>query len=130
VKGLDTNIVLRIFDRSDERQSLAVERLLAEGDKEFLLNPVVLSEVAWTLKRRYKKSRTVIADHLERLVQSPEFSVTFADEAMEAVRRYRTGPADFADYFLGAINRALGCTTTLTFDEEAAKDQSFSLMKV
>jgi predicted nucleic-acid-binding protein len=130
VKGLDTNIVLRIFDRTNEAQSVAVDRLLATGnDKEFLLNPIVLSEVAWTLKRKYKKSRAVIADHLERLVHSPEFDVTFAEQAQDAVRRYRAGPADFADYFLAAINRASGCATTLTFDEDAAKGELHTLLK-
>ncbi len=131
MKGLDTNIVLRIFDRTDERQSMAVDHFLAaSGNKELLLNPIVLSELVWTLKRRYKKSRMVISDHLERLVQSQEFTVIFAEEAEEAVRRYRDGPADFADYFLAAINRNFGCATTLTFDDDAAKDESYTLLKV
>lgn len=93
MRGLDTNIVLRIFDCTDERQSMADDHLLATtADKELLLNPIVLSELVWTLKRKYKKSRAVIADHLERLLQSPEFTLVFAEEAQQAVRYYRTGP--------------------------------------
>jgi predicted nucleic-acid-binding protein len=129
--GLDTNVVLRLFDASDLKQSAAVERLLTMPDAEgnFLLNPIVLSEFAWTLQRSYKKPRTVIADHLDRLLQSPEFVIPFLDEALDAVRRYRDGRANFADYFLAAINRSLGCDTTLTFDEDAAEGDLFSLMK-
>ena len=132
MRGVDTNIVLRIFDRTDARQSSAVERLIAEaaGSKDLLLNPIVLSELAWTLKRSYKKSRSVIADHLDLLLQSPEFVVPFAVEAADAVRRYREGPADFADYLLAAINRASGCRSTLTFDQDAADDDQFTLLKV
>jgi predicted nucleic-acid-binding protein len=132
VRGIDTNIVLRIFDRTDARQSSAVERLIAEAanSKDLLLNPIVLSEFAWTLKRSYKKSRSVIADHLDLLLRSPEFVVPFAVEAVDAVRRYREGPADFADYLLAAINRASGCRSTLTFDQEAADDDQFTLLKV
>jgi predicted nucleic-acid-binding protein len=131
VRGVDTNIVLRIFDRTDARQSSAVEKLIAEaGSKDLLLNPIVLSELAWTLKRSYKKSRSVIADHLDLLLQSPEFVVPFGAEAADAVRRYREGPADFADYLLAAINRASGCRSTLTFDQEAADDDQFTLLKV
>jgi predicted nucleic-acid-binding protein len=132
VRGVDTNIVLRIFDRTDARQSSAVERLIAgaAGSKDLLLNPIVLSELAWTLKRSYKKSRGVIADHLDLLLQSPEFVVPFSVEAADAVRRYREGSADFADYLLAAINRASGCRSTLTFDHEAADDDQFTLLKV
>ena len=63
MRGIDTNIVLRIFDRTDAKQSSAVEKLIAEAasSKDLLLNPIVLSELAWTLKRSYKKSRSVIA---------------------------------------------------------------------
>jgi predicted nucleic-acid-binding protein len=132
VIGLDTNIILRIFDQTDAKQSAAVVRLLEteDADGSFLLNPIVLSEFAWTLQITYKKPRDVIADHLERLLQSPEFIVLFLDEASEAVRRYRDGPADFADYFLAAVNRSMGCGTTLTYDEDAAADtELFSLLK-
>ena len=46
MRGVDTNIVLRIFDRTDARQSSAVERLIAEAasSKDLLLNPIVLSD--------------------------------------------------------------------------------------
>lgn len=131
--GLDTNIVLRVFDRTDADQSAAVDALLSSRESEgsFLLNPIVLSEFAWTLQRTYKKPRDVIADHLDRVLQSPEFIVPFLDEAMDAARRYRDGPADFVDYFLAAINRSLSCETTLTFDKDAAKDGDlYSLLKV
>ena len=72
----------------------------------------------------------VIADHLDLLLQSPEFVVPFGVEAADAVRRYREGSADFADYLLAAINRASGCRSTLTFDREAADDDQFTLLKV
>ncbi|KIZ38525.1 MULTISPECIES: PIN domain-containing protein [Rhodopseudomonas] len=117
---------------TDAKQSAAVEQLFAtaEADGSFLLNPIVLSEFAWTLQRTYKKPRGVIADHIERLLQSPECIVPFLDEAVDAVRRYRQGSASFADYFLAAINRSLGCGSTLTFDQDAAEERElFSLLK-
>lgn len=131
--GLDTNVILRVFDRTDVEQSSAVDDLLSSPNSQgsFLLNPIVLSEFAWTLQRQYKKPRDVIADHLDRVLQSPEFIVPFLDEAVDAARRYRNGPASFADYFLAAINRSLGCDATLTFDKDAAKDGDlYSLLKV
>jgi len=132
VIGLDTNIILRLFDVTDAKQSAAVEQLFAtaESDGRLLLNPIVLSEFAWTLQRTYKRPRGVIADHIERLLQSPECIVPFLDEAVDAVGRYRLGSASFADYFLAAINRSLGCGSTLTFDQDAAEERElFSLLK-
>jgi len=104
--------------------------IAAASSRDLLLNPIVLAELAWTLKRSYKKSRSVIADHLDLLLQSPEFVVPFGVEVADAVRRYREGSADFADYLLAAINRASGCRSTLTFDHEAADDDQFTLLKV
>lgn len=127
--GIDTNVLLRLFDRSDVRQSRAAERLIqAEAEGGCLLNPVVLAEFAWTLDRTYKVTRGVVADHIERILDAPEFIVPFADEAQAAADRFRIGPADFADYFFGEINRTLGCATTMTFDRDAAKDECFTLL--
>jgi predicted nucleic-acid-binding protein len=128
VIGVDTNIVLRLFDRSDPDQSRAVESLLTDPENAdgCLVNPIVLAEFAWTLSRTYRLTRQTIADHLERILEAPEFIVPFLDEASTAVRRYRNGTADFADYFFSEINRSLGCETTLTFDREAARDDNFT----
>ena len=130
--GVDTNIVLRLFDRGEPAQTAAAERLFADATNAdgFLLNPIVLVELAWTLDRTYKLDRETIADHLDRILQASEFVVPFVDEAVAAASRYRAGPADFADYFFAEINHALGCTTTVTFDRAAAKDDRFTLLTV
>jgi predicted nucleic-acid-binding protein len=118
-----------LFDRSDRSQTHAVERLIAEQRQEgCLLNPIVLCEFAWTLDRTYKVDRGIIADHIDRILEAPEFIVPFADEAAAAADRLRSGPADFADYFFAEVNSTLGCTTTVTFDRDAAKDVRFTLL--
>ncbi len=124
--GLDTNVVLRLFDRTDPGQTDAVERVVASGG--CLVNPIVLAEFVWTLDRTYKLERRLIAGHVDRILQAPEFIVPFIDEASAAVDRYRDGPADFADYFLSEVNRTLGCATTVTFDRDAAKTANFTLL--
>lgn len=127
--GLDTNVVLRLFDRSNERQTAESERIVAaEGEGGCLINPIVLTELVWTLARAYKIDRAAIADHLDRILEAPEFVVPFHAEASLAARSYRSGPADFADYFLAAVNASLGCATTVTFDAAAARNQTFTLL--
>jgi predicted nucleic-acid-binding protein len=130
VIGIDTNILLRLFDRSDPSQTRSAEKLIAkEAQEGCLLNPIVLSEFAWTLDRTYKVAPGIIADHIDRILEAPEFIVPFADEAAAAAERLRAGPADFADYFFAEINRTLGCTTTMTFDRDAAKGEQFTLLR-
>jgi predicted nucleic-acid-binding protein len=130
VIGVDTNIILRLFDLEDASRTRIAERLIAREAKAdgCLVNPIVLAEFAWTLDRSYKLDRGEVADHLERILRAPEFRVPFADEATTAVSRFRSGPADFADYFLAEISRSLGCTTTATFDHEAGKAAGFTLL--
>lgn len=130
--GVDTNIILRLFDRTDPGQTAAVERLIGDAASEdgCLVNPIVLAEFAWTLDRTYKLERSLIADHLDRILQATEFIVPFIDQAVAAASLYRKGPADFADYLFSEINRSLGCTTTITFDRDAAKDDHFTLLTV
>ena len=55
------------------------------------------------------------------ILEAPEFVVASLDEAARAVHRFRSGPADFADYFLAEINNSAGCTSTATFDSDAIK---------
>lgn len=128
--GLDTNVVLRLFDRADAAQTSAAEQLIVTAAERggCLLNPIVLAEFVWTLERAYRLERAGIADHLDRVLQASEFTVPFLDAATAAAERYRKGPADFADYFLAEINRLLGCTTTMTFDRDAARDANFTLL--
>ena len=127
--GLDTNVMLRVFEGSDAAQTRRAEQTIKQESEACLINPIVLCEFAWTLDRTYAVERPVIADHLDRILQAPEFIVPFDAAATAAVGRYRKGPADFADYYLSEINRALGCTTTATFDRDAGKDENFTLLK-
>jgi predicted nucleic-acid-binding protein len=130
VIGLDTNVILRMFDFSDRARTQAAETLIATGGESggYLVNPIVLAEFAWTLDRTYKLDRSIIADHLDRILQASELCVPFLNEAEAAARQYRKGPADFADYFLSEINHTLGCRTTVTFDRDAGKGDRFTLL--
>jgi predicted nucleic-acid-binding protein len=85
------------------------------------VNAIVLSEFAWTLARIYKLSRADVASRIALILEAPEFVVASLDEASRAVHRYRSGRAEFADYFLAEINNSAGCTATATFDSDAIK---------
>ena len=49
--GLDTNVLLRMFERDDLAQSRPRASALVRSRREWLLcNPIVLTELTWTLR--------------------------------------------------------------------------------
>jgi len=130
VRGLDTNVLLRLLLADDPRQAArAREWLRAQPDDEdFLINRIVLCEVVWTLRRGYHFDRGQIADVIDRLLRS--YAVVIEDEhSVEfALYLYRTSNADFPDCLLGVTNGFRGCRATATFDRRAAELDEFELI--
>lgn len=123
--GIDTNILLRLFETEENpRQSAAARRVVEEQAPTFI-SPVVLVEFAWTLRRTFKLNRAGIHARLATIVDSTEFAVAFPEQTRSAVELFGAGPADFPDYFVGELNRAMGCEATLTFDKAATKNPAF-----
>lgn len=121
MQGLDTNILLRIVDRTNVDQARQVERLVREsGQGPFFLSVFVLLEFGWTLARRYKLPRAEIAQWLRFVLEAPEFIVERATLVEDAIAEFEAGGADFGDCLIGVANLASGCSTTLTFDRDAA----------
>ncbi|OYW59604.1 MAG: hypothetical protein B7Z40_21320 [Bosea sp. 12-68-7] len=122
MRGIDTNILVRTVDLTDERQTAAVERLLDEAAAQPLfVNHIVLSEFAWTLERRYKRSRAEIAVRLRNILEAPDFVVPQPTLVEQAIGAFEASKAQFPDCLIGVANLASGCTTTLTFDSDAAE---------
>jgi predicted nucleic-acid-binding protein len=120
--GLDTNVLLRLGDDLEPDQRDRARALVgSQGASGCFVNAIVLSEFAWTLTRIYKLSRVDVAARIALILEAPEFVVASLDEASRAVDRFRSGPADFADYFLAEINSSAGCAATATFDRDALK---------
>jgi predicted nucleic-acid-binding protein len=120
--GVDTNILLRLSDKTSPKQSARVRALVAsQGDSGCFVNEIVLVEYAWTLKRIYKQTRDQILAKLQALLDSREFELACESEVRRALIRYAAGPADFADYLLAEINRTHGCSQTPTFDDDVLR---------
>lgn len=121
MRGIDTNVLLRTVDLTDPHQTAAVERLLDEavGDPLFV-NHIVLCEFAWTLERLFKRSRSEIALRLRHVLEAPDFAIQQRALVEQALEAFESGSAQFADCLIGAANLASGCSTTLTFDRDAA----------
>ena len=129
--GLDAEILLRLFDRSEPALTGRVEALvtIAAPEGGCFVHPLVLVEVASRLERVFKLERAAVAEYLARILRAPEFTIPNAHEALEAVEHFRAGKTAFSDCLLAVLNRACGCDVTVTFDVCTAESAGFTLLK-
>ena len=127
--GLDTNVLVRLIDETDQNQKKRATKLIQDqGERGCFIGIIALCEFAWTLKRQYRRPLDEIADRIEQLLNASEFVIQNAEEASRALDSFRTDGADFADYFLAEINRSNACVTTMTFDKDASESALFTLV--
>ena len=126
--GLDTNVLLRLFIEDDAAQSERARRLVdaSAANAPCVVNPVVLAEFAWTLARRGKRDRSEVARLIAGVLSMDDLEIPYRDAAEGALAAFRSGKADFPDYFLSEIDAELGCASTATFDRDALDSPAFS----
>jgi predicted nucleic-acid-binding protein len=128
--GLDTNVLVRYLMQDDARQSARASQLIESlnADEPGFLPVVTVVELVWVLTGSYGLARAQVATVLETLLRSKELVVDRADLVSQALGRYASGGADFADALIERIAAAAGCSATMTFDTGAAKSASMSLV--
>jgi predicted nucleic-acid-binding protein len=129
--GLDTNVLVRVFAADDEPQLQRVERFLkasrTAGETVFV-SALVLCETCWVLRSTYGKSKSVILDAVETLLNADVFHLEEPDAVRRALQLARTGKADFPDYLIGELHLSKGCRYTVTFGRALRGDPAFSLL--
>ncbi|HEY6212143.1 MAG TPA: type II toxin-antitoxin system VapC family toxin [Vicinamibacterales bacterium] len=117
--GLDTYVLVRYLTQDDAAQSRKAAAVIDDattGGERCVIGPVVLCELLWVLRDAYDIPKDQLVEVLDRILDTRQFDVVDRARVREAVEAYRTGRADFADYLIGAVNMAAGCTETVTFD--------------
>jgi predicted nucleic-acid-binding protein len=69
-----------------------------------------------------------VAEVVSALVTVAELRVEAPDLVPEALRLQCSSGADFADFPIGLVSRARGCSTTTTFDRRAARSGTHTLL--
>ncbi len=131
MKGVDTNLLVRLIAQDDMEQAGIAERYMAAHcapDRPCFVNRVVLCELVWVLECAYSQPVDTVAAVLERLLRTADLAVEDAADAWPALRAYRTMGVDFADAFIGRTNAEAGCESTATFDRRAARLPEFELL--
>ena len=131
MRGIDTNVLLRLVLLDEPNQAAAVQRLVRRhaGSREpIFVTSIVLCEFTWVLRRAYRFARTEVADALDRLMASDLLLIEHDESVRAAVDLYRDGPGDFADYLIGAVSHSAGCRDIVTFDHDLRSAPGFTVL--
>jgi predicted nucleic-acid-binding protein len=118
--ALDTNVLVRLLTRDDEKQAQKVRVLFdshAGNNDEFFVSDVVLAELAWTLERTYGFDRTAISKTFRALVENASLGFQSRDVVRLAQSVFESTKIGFADSLIIAQSQAQGCTSLVTFDK-------------
>ncbi|MFA6958655.1 MAG: type II toxin-antitoxin system VapC family toxin [Thermoanaerobaculia bacterium] len=130
--GIDTNVLVRYIvhdDAADARVATKVIEHDCSADDPGYVSLVVLCELAWVLDRGYGYERAQIGQVIQGILSVTELEVESRDLAWEALRRFESHRADFADYVIGLVSKKAGAATTVTFDRRAADGDLFTLAR-
>jgi len=120
--GLDTNVLVRYIAQDHPAQSAAAVKVMdsLSSDLPGFLSLVVIAEVLWVLQFSYRFKRDEIEHVVERLLRSKELVVERAEIVSQALRKFRTSRANFADCLIERCSHAAECQYVLTFGKDAA----------
>ena len=112
MRAVDTNVLARFYLRDDGKQTLAADRLFAEGN--LFVPKTVLLELEWVLRSVAEQPATQVMKCLTHLASFP--GITLEDAAtVDIALDYWQHGLDFADALHLASSRT--CDEFLTFDD-------------
>lgn len=119
MRAVDTNIVVRLITRDDERQAAEADRVVRGG---VWLSIVAVSEVAWVLASLYELPRDRVADSIALLLRHEHITLEQAPAIEQAIAVFRrTSGVSFADCLLIEVARVQGFGPLVTSDKRLAK---------
>lgn len=126
--ALDTNVLVRFLVEDDPGESRRARKLIEEGlvqDQPFFVADVVLCEVVWVLRSNYRLPKGATLEILEKLLHAAQLTFSSSDRIARALRAFRSGRGDFADYLIREEARDFGYPTLATFDRDLLKEPGF-----
>jgi predicted nucleic-acid-binding protein len=127
---IDTNVLVRYLVQDDPEHARKAARFITNGcssEDPGLINRIVLCELVWVLESAYGYPRAEVGLALEKTLRTTQFEIENHQEAWSSFREYQEG-GDFADAFIAAVNRRLGCERTVTFDRKAGRRPGFVVL--
>jgi predicted nucleic-acid-binding protein len=115
----DTNVVVRIVTRDDEKQAERADAFIERGA---WVSHLVLAEAIWVLGDSYDLDHSEIATAINMLLQHRSLSVEDPEVVEIALEHYRRKPSlGFSDCLILEIARKAGHLPLGTFDRNLSK---------
>jgi len=119
MRAIDTNVLVRLITRDDEKQVSAAEAFVARGA---WVSHLVLAETTWVLGAAYDLTQADIATAVEMLLHHQHLTIQDGDVVEAALQQYRDKPSlGFSDCLVLEIARKSGHVPLGTFDRGLGK---------
>ncbi|MGZ5494004.1 MAG: PIN domain-containing protein, partial [Thermoanaerobaculia bacterium] len=90
MRAIDTNVLVRLITRDDEKQVASAEAFVGKG---VWVSHLVLAETTWVLSAAYDLGHRDIATAVEMLLNHQQMTIQDADVVEAALVQYRQKPA-------------------------------------
>jgi len=119
MRAVDTNVLVRLLTRDDDKQVASAEAFAAKG---VWVSHLVVAETAWVLRAVYDFERDDIARALDMLLQNHRVTIQDREVLEAALVHYRQRQAvGFSDCLLLEIARKAGHLPLGTFDKALSR---------
>ena len=119
MRAVDTNVLVRLVTRDDEKQVSSAEAFVATGA---WVSHLVLAETVWVLTAVYGLDAQKLGIAVEMLLNHRDLTLQDPDVVAMALAQYRRRPAvGFSDCLVLEVARKAGNLPLGTFDRDFAK---------
>ena len=119
MRAIDTNILVRLVVRDDEKQARAALALVGGGA---WVSHIVLAEAIWVLRSAFGLARGELVNTLDNLLKHETLEIQDADVVAAALEIFRAEKkVDFTDCLVLESARRAGRRPLMTFDRDLAK---------
>ena len=127
MRGVDTNVLVRLVVRDDPAQVRAAEQFIAGGA---WVSHLVLAETTWVLDAVYERTAQQIGTAVDMLLNHKELTLQDAEVVTAALENFRKRPPlGFSDCLLVEIARKAGHLPLGTFDRDLARVDGVQRLK-
>jgi predicted nucleic-acid-binding protein len=117
--AIDTNVLVRLLVRDDQRQLDVAEKFIVKGA---WVSHVVLVETLWVLDALYERSAEQMQAAVSLLLAHVDLTLQDADVVAAALGQFRAKPTlGFSDCLVLEIARKAGHMPLGTFDRQLGK---------
>ena len=118
MRAVDTNVLVRFFERDDPQRTAAADAIML-GSEAIFASSIVLCELGWVLRAVYGRRRDEIAKVMRALLEVETLHLD-RDAVVNGLALLEAG-ADFSDGVILHECRRAKCESVATFDRRFAK---------